>query len=391
MELPNKYRKLCHENRSSEKKKERPFMVSVILPTYKEAKNLREMVSRIFRSLNEHGLEGECIVVDDDSGDGTESVCGELGREFNLRLVVRKGERGLSTAVIRGLREAGGDILVVMDADLSHPPEKIPEMVRLVEDGADFVLGSRYVEGGEIEEHWGFYRKLNSKVATLLACFLTKLKDPMSGFFCIPRRTLEACKELSPIGYKIALEIVVKSGAKTVAEVPIFFSRRKHGESKMNLREQLLYLRHLGRLYRFRYPGKLQFLLFLLVGFSGFIIDTIFYFLLQYSLGFSHLVARAASFFIAASWNWYWNRVFTFMQGGSPGFISQWAQFLGMSLISFLFNWGTYYLLTTNVAFFDAHKYIAFVIGVIVGTGSNFTFSKYIVFRERSVREASQG
>jgi dolichol-phosphate mannosyltransferase len=367
----------------------KPLFVSVILPTYREGKNLRELVTKIFRSLDVNGLKGECIIVDDDSGDGTESVCGELEREYNLRLVIRKGERGLSTAVIRGLREAGGDILVVMDADLSHPPEKLPEMVRLVEDGAEFVLGSRYVEGGEIEEHWGFYRKLNSKVATMLACFLTNLKDPMSGFFCIPRSTLEACKELSPIGYKIALEIIVKSGAKKVAEVPIFFSRRKHGESKMNLKEQLLYVRHLGRLYRFRYLGKIQFLSFLMVGFSGLVIDTIFYFLLQYSLGLSHLIGRAVSFFIAASWNWYWNRVFTFMQVGYPRYISQWAQFLGMSLVSFLFNWGSYYLLTTNVAYFDAHKYYAFIAGVILGTGSNFTFSKYFVFRDRVGAEAS--
>ena len=365
------------------KNKERSLLVSVILPTYKEGKNLREMVTRIFRSLDDNGSKGECIIVDDDSGDETESVCGELEREYNLRLVVRKGERGLSTAVIRGLREAGGDILVVMDADLSHPPEKIPEMVRLVQEGAEFVLGSRYVEGGEIEEHWGFYRKLNSKVATMLAYFLTNLKDPMSGFFCIPRATWEACKELSPIGYKIALEIIVKSRAKKVAEVPIFFSRRKHGESKMNFKEQMLYIRHLGRLYRFRYLGKIQFLSFLLVGFSGFVIDTIFYFLLQYLLDLSHLFARAISFFIAASWNWYWNRVITFMQAGYPRYIAQWAQFLAMSFVSFLFNWGTYYLLTTNVAYFDAHKYSAFVTGVIVGTGSNFTFSKYLVFRNR--------
>jgi len=361
----------------------KPRLVSVILPTYKEAKNLREMVTRIFRSLDDNGLKGECIIVDDDSGDGTESVCGELGGEYNIRLVIRKGERGLSTAVIRGLREASGDILVVMDADLSHPPEKIPEMIQLVGDGAEFVLGSRYVEGGEIEEDWGFYRKLNSKVATMLAYFLTNLKDPMSGFFCIPRKTLEACKELSPIGYKIALEVIVKSGTKKVAEVPIFFSRRKHGESKMNLKEQLLYIRHLGRLYRFRYLVEIEFLSFLLVGFSGFVIDTIFYFLVQYLLDLSHLIARALSFFIAASWNWYWNRVFTFMQAESPRYIRQWAQFLGMSLITFLFNWGTYFLLTTNVEYFDAHKYIAFVVGVIIGTGSNFAFSKYIVFRVR--------
>jgi dolichol-phosphate mannosyltransferase len=112
------------------------------------------------------------------------------------------------------------------------------------------------------------------------------------------------------------------------------------------------------------------------------VIDTIFYFLFQYLLGPSHLIARAVSFFIAASWNWYWNRVFTFLQEGSPRSISQWSQFLVLSLISFLFNWGTYYLLTTKVAYFHAHKY-SVVAGVIAGTGSNFAFSKYIVFRVR--------
>jgi len=131
--------------------------VSVILPTYKEGKNLEEVVTRIFRSLEGEGLKGECIIVDDDSGDDTGSVCGTLAEKHDLRLIVRKGERGLSTAVIRGLREARGDVLVLMDADLSHPSKKIPEIVRLVGGGADFVLGSRYVDGGEIEEDWGFY------------------------------------------------------------------------------------------------------------------------------------------------------------------------------------------------------------------------------------------
>ena len=273
-----------------------PAFVSVVLPTYKEGKNLREMVTRIFRSLDGDGFKGECIIVDDDSGDDIKSVCGQLEKEHDVRLIVRKGERGLSTAVIRGLREARGEILVVMDADLSHPPEKIPEMVRSVGNGADFVLGSRYVDGGEIEENWGFYRKLNSRVATMLACFLTTLKDPMSGFFCIPRRTLDACKELSPVGYKIALEVLVKSYARNVMEIPIVFSRRRHGESKMNLKEQLLYIQHLFRLYRFRYPGIMQLLLFLFVGFTGFIVDTFFYFFLQFSLSIPHLAARAASF-----------------------------------------------------------------------------------------------
>jgi len=360
----------------------REALVSVILPTYKEGKNLEEAVTRIFRSLEGVGLKGECILVDDDSGDDTGSVCGKLAEKHDLRLIVRKGERGLSTAVIRGLQEARGEVLVVMDADLSHPPEKIPEMVRLVGSGADFVLGARYVDGGEIEEDGGFYRKLNSRVATLLACLLTPLKDPMSGFFCVPKRTFAACRELSPLGYKIALEILVKSGARKVVEIPIFFSRRKHGESKMNLKEQLLYIRHLFRLYRFRYPAIAQLLLFLLVGFSGFLVDTFFYFSLQLALGVSHLAARAASFVLAASWNWYCNRKITFLQAGRPNGLAQWTQFLVTSSISFVLNWGSYCFLTVSVPYFVERRYPAFIAGILIGTVSNFTFSKYIVFKE---------
>ncbi len=359
-----------------------PAFVSVILPTYKEGKNLEEMATRIFRSLGGGGLRGECIVVDDDSGDDTGMVCAKLSEEHDMRLIVRKGERGLSTAVIRGLREARGEILVVMDADLSHPPEKIPEMARRVGDGSDFVLGSRYVDGGEIEENWGFYRKLNSRVATLLARFLTPIKDPMSGFFCIPKRTFEACRELSPLGYKIALEILVKSGARDVAEVPIFFSRRKHGESKMNLKEQLLYVRHLFRLYRFRYPGIAQLLAFPAGRFLRAHRGHVFYFFLQFAAGVSHLAARAASFVLAASWNWYCNRRFTFLQAEYRDGFAQWSKFLFMSSISFALNWGSYFFLTANVPYFVLHKYPAFLAGILIGTVSNFTFSKYVVFRE---------
>lgn len=355
--------------------------ISVILPTYKEEKNLHELVSLIFRAIDSIGLKGECIVVDDDSDDATESTCMELGRDHDLKLIVRKGERGLSTAVVRGLREARGEIFIVMDADLSHPPEKIPEMIDQVMRGADFVLGSRYVYGGKIEEKWGIYRRLNSKVATGLAYFLTKIKDPMSGFFCIPRKTFHACKELSPIGYKIALEILVKSGARNILEVPILFSRRKHGESKMNLKEQLLYIQHLGRLYKFRYPNRMQLIFFLTVGFSGFLLDTFLYFQFQYLFGLQHLVARGLSFFAAASWNWYWNRILTFGQKRLPRYVSQWLYFVAMSCVSFTFNWGCYYILSMKTVYFSDHKYQAFIAGVIAGTASNFIFSKYLVFR----------
>ena len=231
--------------------------VSIIVPTYKEAENIPILARRLFDSLGSAGIEAELVFVDDNSGDGTDKVADELTRELPVRLIVRTRERGLSSAVIRGFDEAKHEILLCMDADLSHPPESVPDVIAPIADGsADFCLGSRYVAGGKTKEDWGFFRWLNSKVATLMARPLTSAKDPMAGFFCIHRRTLEKAKAagLNPIGYKIALEIMIKAGCERLVEVPIEFSDRLHGKSKLTLRQPLEYLRHLAWLYRFRRP-----------------------------------------------------------------------------------------------------------------------------------------
>ena len=127
--------------------------------------------------------------------------------------------------MIAGLKLANGDVLVVMDADLSHPPEKVPELVAALRDpAADFVIGSRYVSGGGTADDWGVFRWLNSKAATLLAWPLTSVRDPMAGFFALRRKDFTAHQsELDPIGYKIGLELMVKCDCRHPVEVPIFF------------------------------------------------------------------------------------------------------------------------------------------------------------------------
>ncbi len=228
--------------------------VSIIVPTFREAENLRLLTGRTFSALESAGLTGELIVVDDDSGDGTEALVEELARSYPIRLVIRKGTRGLSGAVLRGFDDARYDLLVVMDADLSHPPERIAAVVQPIRDGtSDFVIGSRYVAGGKTLD-WTWFRRLNSWVATLLARPLAKVADPMAGFFCLHRTTWKKAAGLNPIGYKIGLELLVKGRCRRVVEVPIEFSDRLHGRSKLTLKQQLLYLIHLARLYRFKYP-----------------------------------------------------------------------------------------------------------------------------------------
>jgi dolichol-phosphate mannosyltransferase len=222
---------------------------SIIIPTFREAENLPELVDRISK-LRDLFEKLTLIVVDDNSNDGTEEFFQKNAAPW-LKLIVRKNERGLSSAVIRGFQSSESEILVAMDADLSHPPEKIPDLVQALST-ADFALGSRYAKGGKVEEGWTAFRWINSKVATLLARPFTNIKDPMSGFFALRRLRFLEAKDLNPIGYKIALELIVKAHCKVVTEVPIFFADRKRGQSKLSLKEQLSYIRHLARLAAYK-------------------------------------------------------------------------------------------------------------------------------------------
>jgi dolichol-phosphate mannosyltransferase len=228
-------------------------VISIVVPTYREAANLPLVADAVAAAFANQTDDYELLFIDDDSQDGSEEICAELSQRFPARIIVRKRERGLATAVIHGIQASSGDIVVVMDADMSHPPSAIPTMVeRLKEGESDFVLGSRYVEGGSIHADWSLFRKLNSVIPSLLARPLCPLKDPMSGFFAFRRDDMPDASHLSPIGYKIALEIYVKGDFSNPSEVPIHFADRQHGESKLSLKEQLNFIRHLGRLYGFK-------------------------------------------------------------------------------------------------------------------------------------------
>ncbi len=230
-------------------------MVSIIIPTLNEADNLPTLVRRIAAALPARPYE--IIIVDDNSPDATRSVAVELALTYPVRLEVRENPRhGLSGAVLHGMAMAQGEILVVMDADLQHPPESIPDLLAVLETGqGDFALASRYVAGGSTDSQWGVLRKINSRGANLLARPLVgAMHDPMSGFFALRQETYARATHLAPLGYKIALELICKCQVQKVVEVPIHFGRRTRGESKLTMREQFRYLEHLSRLYDFSFP-----------------------------------------------------------------------------------------------------------------------------------------
>jgi len=231
--------------------------VSVIVPTYQERDNIEPLVRRIATALG--GWDYEVIVVDDNSPDGTAEVAAGLAEKYPVRLIRREGVRGLGSAILEGFKNAEGNTLGVIDADLQHPPEIIPELLTAIQHGSDIAIASRYVRGGGIEG-WSTVRRLISKVAVLVARPLTSVKDPMSGCFLLSRRVIDGIS-LTSKGYKILLEILVKGQYHHVAEVPYIFTERRSGRSKLGLRECLNYMTLLAnlclhRIVRRQVPGS---------------------------------------------------------------------------------------------------------------------------------------
>ena len=354
--------------------------VSVVVPTFREAANLAPLVRRVQEALANEGVDWELIFVDDDSHDGSESIVAELARHAPVRMEVRHDRpRDLSLSVIHGMRAALYDRLVVMDADLSHPPERIGALLAALDGDTTLAVGSRYVDGAEIDADWGRMRRLNSRIATLLARPLARCSDPMSGFFATDRAWLPDLERLRPIGYKIGLELMVR-GRLRAGDVPIRFSDRGGGESKLNWRQQFNYLHHLHRLYRFRYRNAARLSGFALVGASGFVIDVLFYLSLQ-GLGLEHRLARFLSFWPAVSWNWLLNRVLTFGERPRQPHARQWTMFVASSLLGLTVNVGSYALLTSYIDLFVRHRLLALVLGVCLGGVVNFLVANRFVYR----------
>lgn len=221
--------------------------LSVIVPTYNEAESLPVLAQRLFAALQEAGLEGELVVVDDSSPDGTGDIAAGLARQYPLQVLHRPPRSGLASAVVDGMARARGDILVVMDADLSHPPELVPHLVAPLSAGeADLAVASRYVRGGGVE-NWPWPRRLASWFANLLARPFVPMRDATSGFFAL-RRGVVAGVALDPIGFKIGLEVMARGRYERYREVPYTFTDRRYGHSKFGFREVRHYLRQLWRL-----------------------------------------------------------------------------------------------------------------------------------------------
>ena len=286
--------------------------ISIIIPTFNESRNIEELLSEINNMLVASKIKGEIIVIDDNSPDGTWKIVQKIKKKYNnIQLVIRKNEKGLSTAVIKGFEKAKGNILCVMDADLSHTPEVIPKIIGPINSNkAELVIASRYVSGGGVKD-WTLKRKIISKGATLLAKFITNIKDPMSGFFALKRGVITRVK-LNPKGYKIGLEIIAKGNYSKIIEVPYVFQNRKYGESKLTNKVMQEYVFHLSSLVFTKNSLFKQFFRFCIVGTIGTIINlAIFYSLVEW-LQIWYILGAAIAFSVAVTSNYILDKIWTF-------------------------------------------------------------------------------
>jgi dolichol-phosphate mannosyltransferase len=209
-------------------------------------------VPRLAQALVVHTWE--LIVVDDGSPDGTADLAESYADVHPVRVVRRPGKAGLASAVLAGFAQARGDVLVVMDADLSHPPEAVPRLVSAIVEGADLAVGSRYVKGGGTED-WPLKRRVVSRSACLMGNLLVPIRDCTSGFFAIRKAAIDGVK-LNPIGFKIGFEVMARARYKKVVEIPYVFRDRELGKSKFGRREIFQYLVQLGQVARDRVLPK---------------------------------------------------------------------------------------------------------------------------------------
>jgi dolichol-phosphate mannosyltransferase len=233
-----------------------PHKLALAIPTLCEAENLPTLLGRVLAALDPLGIEYEILVVDDDSGDGTAEIVRAISRQDSrVRLIERKGQRGLSGAVLHGWENTDASIVGVMDADLQHPPELLPELAAAMLSGCDLVIGSRYTTGGAVDG-WNPLRRLFSAAAVWATWPIQRVglraRDPMSGFFLVRRDCLLGIP-FQQSGFKLLLEILVRARISSVREMPFAFGRRFRGSSKANVKVALEYGRLLARLYRSRF------------------------------------------------------------------------------------------------------------------------------------------
>ena len=379
--------------------KQNQAQVSVIIPTYNESEN----IIQVLKSIGEHlpkDVEIEAIVVDDNSPDGTGKVVEDYITDaqneagYSINIIHRETKSGLSSAILDGIQHSSAETIVVMDSDFSHPPKIIPQLVEEIKtSGYDIAIASRYTEGGEVSG-WSTKRKLISKGATGIAKagLGVNESDPMSGFFAFKRKILEGIK-FDAIGYKMLLEILVKTKGAKVKEIPYTFTDRARGSSKLDSSTMFDFVTSVWKLYRYGHATKVsdtrtsvRFISkagrFYTVGASGLLVNYVVSLLLADSVvNFWYIHATVIGIAVSMTSNFILNKIWTFEDRNfeAKKTLGQYGKFVGFSSLGALIQLGMVYVLVDN---YQVIYPLALIIAVIIAASSNFILNKKWTFKE---------
>ena len=380
--------------------KQSKAQVSIIIPTYNESENIIQVLKSIGEHLPED-IAAEALVVDDNSPDGTGKIIedyitdayNEIG--YTIEVIHRKTKSGLSSAILDGIQRSTGETIVIMDSDFSHPPKIIPQLIEEIKTSKyDIVIASRFVRGGAING-WSTKRKLISKTAKGIAKagLGVNESDPMSGFFAFKRKILDGIK-FDAIGYKMLLEILVKTKGAKVKEIPYTFTDRTRGSSKLDSSTMLDYVKSVWKLYRYGRKAKVsdtrtsvRFISkagrFYTVGASGLLVNYIISLLFADTIiDFWYIHATIIGIAVSMSSNFILNKIWTFEDRNfeAKKTLTQYGKFVGFSSLGALIQLGMVYVLVDNYQFVYS---VALVLAVIIAASSNFIFNKKWTFKEK--------
>jgi len=373
--------------------------ISIIVPTYNESQNILYILQSIEENLPKN-KPVETIVVDDNSPDGTGNIVEEYIKTvkkvtgYTIGVIRRKAKEGLSTAILKGIESSKGQTIVVMDSDRSHPPDIIPKMLDVLDDSeCDIVVASRYVKGGTVSG-WPIKRKLMSKIATKIAQHGLGVgqKDPLSGFFAFKRNILDGLK-LDATGYKMLLEILVKTKGVRVREIPYTFTNRIQGESKLGTPIIFDYIRSVWKLYRYgalqrkqERRASVRFLSkaarFYTVGAFGLAVNYLMSLVFVTGItSFWYLHANIIGIISSMTTNFVLNKTWTFEDRdfAPRKTLVQYGKFVGFSSVGALVQLGLVFYLVENYSLMYPQ---ALILAVIAAAFGNFILNKKLTFKE---------
>ncbi|AJY74606.1 glycosyltransferase [Paenibacillus beijingensis] len=364
--------------------------LSIIIPSFNERENVKIISGRIIESLKNQDCAYEILFVDD-SKDDTPIILEQLSKEHSqVRYIHRENGRGLGTAVVEGFNKSIGKKIIVMDSDLQHPPELIPLIFQRLKEGTDLIIPSRFVPGGS-DGGLNTFRKFVSWTARTIGRISLKrmrnITDCTGGYFGLNRSILHNA-QLDPIGWKILMEILVKCEYKTVHEIPYSFVSRHAGESKMSMKEQWNYLKHIAKLI-WNSDEDRRFYLFCAIGALGVGVNLISLYILVNFLGLGDLRSSIIASFIAMVNNYLWNDNLTWKKYKKKSLKRRFFQFPKFLIVSVV-GIGITALLAQTASWLDLNIFFGQFAGIVAATLWNFKANSLWTWSNKDTNESRE-